>query len=97
MTRMRLTQDRYSVVTISYDDCTFEPVRVERRFNCPIDGGYVRERNPYGDWNQICDCLYRSGETLSAPSRDALPDVIRREYRAMRADYKREQAAADFR
>ena len=89
--KMKLTTDEMGYVTIAYDDTDWKGnTRVSRTFMCPPDGGYVREHQRDGDWRQVCDKLYGQGSTLMAPSRDALPEVIRREYRAMRRADKAE-------
>lgn len=82
--KMKLTIDAAGFVTLEYDENSYwgEGDRVSRVFMCPPDGGYVREMVD-GKWVQVCDRLAHLGSTLSC-SRDALPDLIRREYRAMR-------------
>lgn len=89
MTAMRLTSDSGSV-TIAYDDEANDN-RVERTFTCPVDGGWVQEEMTNGRV-QVCDRLSHRGSTLRAGSRATLADLIRREYRAMRAAEKREAA-----
>ena len=81
-------------VTVSYDSTGWrgEDVRVERTFFCPTTGGYVREYDDKGQYPQVCDGLSNRGSTLDCPSRAKLPDMIRREYRAMRRAEKREYA-----
>lgn len=73
-------------VTVSYDTEGYEgeDVRRERTFFCPANGGYVRETTDSGDCPQVCDGLSNRGSTLDCPNRAKLPDMIRREYRAMR-------------
>lgn len=93
--RTRFTKDDAGRVTIAYDDelhWTGEAVRVERTFTCPHEGGYVREYRKEGAWEQVCDKLESTGNTLSCSSRDKLMDLIRAEYRAMRRAEKRAQA-----
>jgi hypothetical protein len=80
--KMRLTVDDVGRVIIEYRDWT--DLRRTRRFTCPSDGGYVVELLPSGDTTQVCDLLAHRGPTLISASRDALPDLIRREYRKMR-------------
>ncbi len=89
--KMRLTTNASGTVTLSYDGegWDYEPVRVSREFRCPTDGGYVREWTGTR-WVQVCDRLVHMGSTLSCRSREALPDLIRREYRAMRREERRE-------
>lgn len=83
MTKMQITADDSGRVTLSYDGDDGE--RVTRAFTCPIDGGYVREYKAGGDLKQVCDKLYSHGSTLMASNRSSLADLIRREYKAMRA------------
>lgn len=89
--KAQLTTDEIGRVTLSYDfeDCN-GVTRVERTFSCPPEGGYVIEKYPSGDWKQVCDRLSNMGSTCSCSSRDKLPDMIRREYQAMRRAEKRE-------
>lgn len=89
MAAMRLMIDSGSV-TIAYDD-DMSGGRVERTFSCPVDSGRVREEMTSGRV-QVCDRLSHRGSTLRAGSRAILADLIRREYRAMRASEKREAA-----
>ena len=91
--KARFTTDSAGRVTVAYDNqfhWTGETVRVERTFTCPQDGGYVREKMSNGNWEQVCDKLAGMGNTLSCSSREALIDLIRREYRAMRRAEKAE-------
>ena len=82
--RMKLTTDDQKYVFLSYDEQGWDDTyRESRTFMCPPDGGYVRELRG-DDWKQVCDRLWSMGSTLSCESRDKLPDLIRREYRAMR-------------
>lgn len=89
MPAMRLTID-YGSLTVAYDD-EMSGARMERTFTCPFDGGWVCEETTSGRV-QVCDRLSHRGSTLRAGSRAALADLIRREYRAMRAAEKREAA-----
>lgn len=89
MPAMRLTIDS-GFVTIAYDN-EMSDGRVERTFTCPFDGGWVYEETISGRV-QVCDRLSHRGSTLRAGSRAILADLIRREYRAMRASEKREAA-----
>jgi hypothetical protein len=59
----------------------------ETTYYCPPDGGYIRT---YPDNRQVCDRLQIMGSTLISPSRAALPEVIRREYRRAYASARRE-------
>lgn len=85
MGRMRLTTDEQGRVTLSYDEewCG-ETRRVTRTFVCREEGGYVWERDDAGNRRQPCERLASTGSTLHCSGRDRLPEVIRREYRAMR-------------
>ena len=94
--KTKITTDEIGRVTISYDSRSWysDGERIERTFSCPPDGGYVIEwRN--GDWKHVCDRLAGMGSTLSCRSREALPDLIRREYKAMRRDEAREARKND--
>lgn len=95
MTRTSITVDKAGYVTISYDD-EFAG-RVERTFFCPVDGGYVRESDKAHRYPQVCEKLGSMGSTLVASSREALPALIRREYRAMRRAEARRIAGIDAR
>jgi hypothetical protein len=91
MSRMQLTTDTYGRVTIAYTEALYDE-RVIRTFTCPTDGGYVRELLMTGGDRQPCDGLARTGNTLKCASLDALPALIRAEYRRMRAAERREMA-----
>ena len=69
-------------VTLAYDD---EGERVIRSFTAPVDGGYVQEILSNGAYRQVCEKLYRRGTTLYFNADKPLIDLIRAEYRAMRA------------
>lgn len=88
--RARFITTDLGYVSLSYDVDDYDGVhRVTRTFFCPDDGGYVREyRN--GDWKQVCVRLNYMGSTLRCSSRDKLLTLIRREYKAMRREEKRE-------
>lgn len=89
--KMRLSIDKVGNVIISYDngDWYSDGERLTREFTCPPDGGYVLERRK-GNWKRVCDRLSYTGRLLSCRSREALPDLIRREYRAMRREERSE-------
>jgi hypothetical protein len=74
-------------VSVSYTDVL--GVRVTREFICPIDGGYVREVGTgFGNgYTQVCRKLSTRGDTLMSTRASLLAD-IRREYKAMRREYK---------
>lgn len=92
--RMRLTLIREGLVTLEYTDPDTGG-RISRDFSCsryPTRyGSYVYERAGRDDWRQTCRGLYSTGETLMISNAAALPDAIRREYRAMRRDWARAQ------
>jgi hypothetical protein len=81
---MHLTTLTDGGVRIAYHDPLQARV-VIREFFCPLGGGYVQEWSPYlRNWAQVCEGLDTAGVTLDAQSREALPSLIRREYRRMR-------------
>jgi hypothetical protein len=85
--RMRLTVAASGHVTISYQGP--DGLQRERTFSANSDTPvYVREHRHDGTTTQPCEELASTGSTLRA-SRSTLADVIRREYRAMRAAEKR--------
>lgn len=94
--RTKFSIDDVGVVTLSYDLENDEGVveRIERRFTCPAEGGYVLE--DCGDdcngakWNQVCDLLKHRGDTLFCSDPDKLIEMIRREYNIGRRYEKRE-------
>jgi len=77
-------------VRIEYDHA-WSDERVSRHFWAPRAGGYVLELST-GDSKQVCERLGRHGSTLMCVANTQLADVIRREYRAMRATERRELA-----
>lgn len=79
--KAKFSTDCVGRVTVEYDD--YDGERAERTFTCPPSGGYVREL-VRGEAKQVCDGLARMGNTLFCNSRDALPALIRSEYRKMR-------------
>ena len=84
-------------VSIRYTDWTGEEREREFFVNRSDGVGYVCEYH-YGhgglrDTPQVCERLACSGSTLMA-SRETLPDVIRREYRRMRAEERAEERRA---
>lgn len=88
--RTTIKTNRDGSVTLSYDSTGFdcEDVRVERTFFCPATGGYVRECDK-GNYSQVCCGLSDRGSTLYCSSPEKLPDMIRREYRAIRRAEKK--------
>lgn len=94
--KTKFSVDESGRVTIEYDDAfhwSGETERVTRTFICPHNGGYVREKMSNGNWEQVCESLAGTGNTLSCASRAQLIELIRAEYRAMRREEKRETAA----
>ena len=90
--KAKFSTDSMGRVTLAYDEFDLlreETVRVERVFTCPLEGGYVREQDSRGNWEQVCEQLAGMGNTLACSSRDRLLDLIRAEYRAMRRAEKR--------
>jgi len=87
--KMHLAVDDVGRVEIRYRDWIDRDC--ERKFTCPPDGGYVVELLPSGDTTQVCDLLAHRGPTLLCPSRDALQEMIRREYRKMRRAVARDE------
>lgn len=77
-------------VRIEYDHA-WSDERVSRHFWVPRAGGYVLELSA-GNSRQVCERLNRLGSTLMCGPNTPLIDVIRREYRAMRAAERRELA-----
>ena len=91
--KMKLTVRDNTIVDLAYDDVEGE--RIERMFMVPgteSGVGYVHEW-VRGEWTQVCKRLYCSGSTLRSTKED-LPELIRREYRAMRRDEKKFWEAA---
>ena len=85
--RARITADPTSgVVTLRYYDTVAREVRT-RQFVVPADGGYVLELLAKGDCRP--GYLTQGGAPLIAESSAELADVIRREYRRMRAAERR--------
>jgi hypothetical protein len=77
-------------VKITYTDYWTDEDRT-RTFFCPDEGGYVREWLKHGNNTQVCDQLAHRGPTLRCTNRADLPEMIRREYKAMRRAEKREE------
>lgn len=84
--------DSVGNVLVSYDDA-YTGERITREFFCPADGGYVRESDEKRLYPQVCDKLASRGATLRSPSRAALVDIIRREWRAAQRAEARDRAA----
>ncbi len=84
--RTRFEVSAIGSVLVSYTDET--GAYWTREFRCPQDGGYVREVMRNGDQKQVCDELSSMGNTLWC-TREALPALIRREYRKMRLTAKK--------
>lgn len=93
MAKTQITQTGRTV-TISYDDA-FTQERVTREFFS--NGAYIYEAGKNGSSWQVCDRLETKGSTLHAPKSDKkLIDIIRSEYKSMRAAEKSEKAAMGF-
>jgi hypothetical protein len=88
---MRLTVLPSGAVELEYSD-GLTGARVQRLYTCPDRGGYVHEEYA-GGWRQTCERLSSTGITLEASSREALPELIRREYKRMKANEKRRMQA----
>ena len=86
MERMKITTHGTGSLTIEYEN-EFD-IHEVRTF--VVRGRYVYELFGFnGGEQQVCDRLSSRGETLMATD-ETLTDVIRREYKAMRAAEKRE-------
>ena len=91
--RMRLINNGQTV-ELSYHDPYTDADRT-RTFWVPSQGGYVRQttwKRPGTLGLQVCERLDTGGATLTATP-DNLAAVIRREYRRMRAQARREMDA----
>lgn len=86
--KTKFTEYNNGNVVIEYTDA-WTNENICRRFTCPYDGGYVWELLANGERTQVCERLAHDGPTLTCNSWDALPDLIKREYRRMR--YKQKQ------
>jgi hypothetical protein len=87
--RTKITADLHGHVTLHGED-EFGTIRT-RRFSCPYGGGYVTEYdNETAAARQVCEGLARTGVTLRSPSRDALIEVIRREHRRAKREWREE-------
>ena len=84
MERMKLSRcDSAGYVALSYDRKA-DGKRLSRTFYLPSAGGHVQECFEDGSRAQVCEGLERFGGTLTCGNREALPDLIRAEYRRMR-------------
>ena len=83
MARMKITKGQQAgYLSISYEE---QGELRARTFYLPRDGGRVLEYGGFhGEYRQVCKGLERFGETLTCGNREALPDLIRAEYRRMR-------------
>jgi hypothetical protein len=75
---------------VSYTD-PCDGCRITREFFAPSEGGYVRE-NDGQQYPQVCEELASMGNTLKWRPGHPLMDLIRREYRRMRAGERRDMA-----
>jgi hypothetical protein len=84
--RTKITADGDNYCTIEFENPYGETTRIVAR--APNAGGYVRDQNDH----QLCARLAYRGDTLTWNGQRPLVDLIRREYRAMRAAERREDA-----
>lgn len=90
MTRAKFTDHGIDGVTVTYvDDCD---IQQSRTFFARA--GYVWEILRGGREQQVCARLQARGNTVMIGGQQQLIDIIRREYRAMRAAEKRAAASA---
>jgi hypothetical protein len=87
MTKTTIRSIANNRVEISFDDA-LSGDRVVREYSAASNGGYVYDQNE----KQVCDRLSSRGSTLRWNATAPLADLIRCEYRAMRASEKREEA-----
>ena len=91
MTKTTITSQDDRHVTLSFD-CESSGERTTLDIWAPMPGAnglsYVR----YNGDKQLCNGLSSRGETLSYQAGTKLVDLVRREYRAMRATEKRQAA-----
>ena len=88
-TTIKEHDDRH--VTITFTDLlSDEQITMDIWAPIPSEGGYSYVR--YNGDKQLCAGLSSRGETLSYKSGTQLVDLVRREYKAMRAADKREAA-----
>ena len=87
--RMRLIEHSDRHVTLHYD-CPWGGERTVRTFWTPVATmAYVREDVPEGD-RQVCNALSSRGYTLTQHHGERLATIIRREYRAMLREVRKE-------
>jgi len=96
MTRTKISTNAVTgSVTLDYLDTDRNERRTRTFTTTMTEGtGYVIEVTPDGTYPQVCAKLAHGGYTLMA-YRETLADVIRREYRAMRAADKRREGWAE--
>lgn len=87
--KTKITLTKNGTVLLSYDDAILDERR-EREFMAPLGGGYVREWIR-GDWQQVCEGLSGTGNTLYCHDHNHLIAMIRHEYKAMRRFEKKWQ------
>ena len=87
--RTRIRQITDNTVRIQYQNWMDE--EIDETLFAPSDGGYVFVLQADGSTTQICDRLSSTGSTLiySPKYHGRLVDLVRREYRKMRAAEKR--------
>lgn len=87
--RTKITADGSRFCTIKFE-CAHTGEMRTIVASAPHDGGYVRDQSG----NQLCEHLCSMGSTLTWNGRGTVADLIRREYRRMRAaearEYRRE-------
>lgn len=86
MSRTTITARDDRHVTITFVNWNDEPVTMEIWAPTPAAGGYTYVR--LGD-GQLCERLSTRGVTLMYYAGTKLVDIVRREYKAMRAAEKR--------
>jgi hypothetical protein len=82
--RTKITSDGDSRCTIEFEDYQGDPCTIV--CHAPRNGGYVYDQRG----KQVCEQLGSMGVTLMWNARRPLADLIRREYRRMRAAEARE-------
>jgi hypothetical protein len=88
--KAKIAHSTSGTVVLAYDPLTTLYGRVTREFI--VCEGLVYELRKGHSLAYACRGLMHTGDTLRVPKGAELIDVIRREYRAMRATEKREAA-----
>ena len=90
-TRTTIKQENNGYVRLTYTD-EGTSVRTSRTFRAPRASGYVQEWDEYRqEWRQVFGPLGHKGWALTA-SQEKLLDVIRKEWRKMKRDERRQLA-----